>query len=88
MDGYGSKIRKVSRSTHVSNDTIQATMQEFLLQKYLAPVQSITDIVLHLFFYKELGSGLSPQSCLYFQGFRGSKLLNGCLVVWQYVCGE
>ena len=30
-------------------------------------------------FYKQLGSGLSPQSCLYFQGF----LLNGCLVVWQ-----
>ena len=29
-------------------------------------------------FYKQLGSGLS---CLYFQGFRGSKLLNGCLVV-------
>ena len=32
-------------------------------------------------FYKQLGSGLSTQSCLYFQGFRGSKLLNGCLVV-------
>ena len=32
--------------------------------------------------YKKLGSGLSPQSCLYFQGFWGSKLLNGCLVVW------
>ena len=27
------------------------------------------------------GSGLSPQNCLYFQGFRGSKLVNGCLVV-------
>ena len=25
---------------------------------------------------------LSPESCLYFQGFRDSKLLNGCLVVW------
>ena len=34
-----------------------------------------------LFFYKQLGSGLSPQSCLYFQGFWVSKLLNGCLVV-------
>ena len=30
---------------------------------------------------KQLGSGLSPQICLYFQGFWGSKLLNGCLVV-------
>ena len=35
-----------------------------------------------LFFYKQLGSGLSPKGCLYFQGFWGSKLLNGCLVVW------
>ena len=26
-------------------------------------------------------SGLNPQSCLYFQGFQGSKLLNGCLVL-------
>ena len=33
------------------------------------------------FFYKRLGSGLSPQSCLYFQGFWGSKLLNGSLIV-------
>ena len=37
---------------------------------------------LHLRFDKQLVSGLSPQSCLYFQGFWGSKLLNGCLVVW------
>ena len=33
------------------------------------------------FFYEYLGSGPSPQSCLYFQDFQGSKLLNGCLVV-------
>ena len=36
---------------------------------------------IHSFFYKQLGSGLSPQSCSYFQVFWGSKLLNGCLVV-------
>ena len=30
------------------------------------------------FFYKQLGSGLSPESCWYFQGFWGSKLLNVC----------
>ena len=35
----------------------------------------------YFFFYKLLRSGLSPESCLYFQGFRSSKLLNGCLVV-------
>ena len=36
----------------------------------------------YTFLYKQLGSGLSPQNCLYLQGFRGPKLLNGCLVVW------
>ena len=35
------------------------------------------------FFYKQLGSGLSPQSCSYFQRFGGSKWLNGCLVAWS-----
>ena len=34
-------------------------------------------------FYKQLGSGPSSQSCLYFQDFQGLKLLNGCLVVRQ-----
>ena len=38
--------------------------------------------MIHLFFYKQLESDLSPESGLYFEGFRGSKLLNGCLVVW------
>ena len=35
----------------------------------------------HLFFFNEqLVSNL--QSCLYFQGFWGAKLLHSCLVVW------
>ena len=34
------------------------------------------------FFLQELGSGLIPQSCLYFEVVWDSKLLNGCLVVW------
>ena len=41
-----------------------------------------------VFFYTR--SGLSPQHCLYFQSFWGSKLLNGCLVVLpsnQYLQG-
>ena len=43
-----------------------------------------------LFLYKQLGSSLSPQNCLYIQGFLGSRLLNGCLIVWPitYVCEE
>ena len=35
-----------------------------------------------LIFYKQLGSGLSPQSCFYSQGFWCSKLLDGCLIHW------
>ena len=33
------------------------------------------------FFYKQPGSDSNHQSCLYFQDFQGSKLLNVCLVV-------
>ena len=33
-------------------------------------------------FNKQLRLGRSPQSCLYFQDFQCSKLLNGCLVPW------
>ena len=39
----------------------------------------------YILFYKQLGSGLSPQSCLYFQGFWSSELLNDCLVVWPSI---
>ena len=35
-----------------------------------------------LFLCKQLRSSFSSQSCLYFQVFGGSMLLNGCLVVW------
>ena len=35
-----------------------------------------------IIFYKQLGSGLNPRSCLCFQGFRGPKLFNGYLEVW------
>ena len=46
LDGYGSKIRKISRSRPtVSNETILATKQEFFFTE-VALVQSITDIVL------------------------------------------
>ena len=34
-----------------------------------------------IFIYKQLGSGVSPQSCLYFQGFMGSKLFNVSLAI-------
>ena len=38
---------------------------------------------LHALFYKQLGSGPSPQSCLLLQDFECSKFLNGCIVVWR-----
>ena len=50
LDGYSSKIQKVSRCRPtVSNGTILATTQEFFLTK-VAPVQSITHIVLQFLF--------------------------------------
>ena len=46
LDGYGSKLRKVSRCRPtVSNETILAPKQEFFFTKE-TPAQSITDIVL------------------------------------------
>ena len=36
----------------------------------------------NIFLYNQLGSGPSPQSYLYSQDFQGSKLLNGCFLVW------
>ena len=46
LDGYGSKIRKVSRCRPtVSNETILGTKQEFFFTK-VAPLQSITDIII------------------------------------------
>ena len=46
LEGYGSKIQKVSRcKPTVSNGTILATKQVFFFTK-VAHVQSITDIVL------------------------------------------
>ena len=40
--------------------------------------------LLNRLFYRLQGLGLSPQRCLYFQGFWDSKLFNGCLVVWPW----
>ena len=46
LDGYGSKIREISRCRPtVSNETILATKQKFLFT-IVARVQSMTDIVL------------------------------------------
>ena len=45
------------------------------------PQLIIITAVNYTFFYKQLGSGRSPQSCLYFQDFQGSKLLNSCLAI-------
>ena len=46
LDGYGSKIRKISRYRPItSNETILATKQEFFFTK-VAPAQSIIDTIL------------------------------------------
>ena len=51
-----------------------------LIYLYLTIVKVVK--ALHFCFYKHLGLGPSPESCLYFQDFQGSKLLSSCLVVW------
>ena len=58
----------------------------FYSQKFI----SICFMIYTYFLYKPLGSGLSPQSCLYFQGFWGLKLFNCYLIVWPitYVCDK
>ena len=67
LDGYGSKIRKVSRyRPTVSNDTFLATKQEFFFTK-VAPVKSITDIVLLSFWLILLpGMFISSDTTIYF----------------------
>ena len=39
-------------------------------------------MLITLTFFKQVGSGLILQICLNFQGFRVSKFLNSCLLVW------
>ena len=77
MDGL-----KISREYSMKTRSYHKLCQ-FFDEKY-NPFQ------LHLFFYKQLGSGVSPPSCLYSQGFQGSKFFNGCLIVCEvtYVCED
>ena len=65
-------LRAICRCLHIKN------LEELLLLCSMF----VCALRIKYIFYKQLGSGLSRQSCLYFQGFRGSKLLNGCLAVW------
>ena len=63
--------------------TFKTIFDSVILQKYQSLLnQSFKHNSTHMpFLYKKLGPGLSSESYLYFQGFRRSKLLNGCLVV-------
>ena len=65
----------------------------FWILNYVYYLLLLLFVTLHYTFGTTLtffGSGLSPQSCLYSQGFRGSELLNGCVVVWpsNYISGN
>ena len=63
--------------------TVKTTSSyDVLLLNFSKNIFFITLISVHfIFLYKRLGSGFRPQSCLFFQVFQGSKLLNRCLVV-------
>ena len=57
------------------------TLKVILLINHNASEIIITLFLYTYFSYKQLGSDHIPQSWLYFQGFWGSKILNGSLVV-------
>ena len=60
-------------------DQIHRKLRKFLMQYFIfvqckqqIPSENkLTDCYTVIFFYKQLGSGLSPEICLYFQGFQG-----------------
>ena len=84
--------KKVNHSinTGFSNFLISGAIYIAILQ-YLTVfirIRNMKDVWMKMYmlaprltFYKQLGSGFSLQSSLYFQVFCDSKLLNGCLVV-------
>ena len=59
------------------------------LLHFRTPFFTLIILVHHLMlitftFFKQLGSGLSPQSCpQYFQGFRDWRFVNDCLLDWS-----
>ena len=63
----------------VNNKDIRKTSTGIDLTSLLSTLNTFT--TLNLFFYRQLESGLSLQSCLYFEGFCGLQLFNGCSVV-------
>ena len=67
----------ISRIFRTSLISISLTV----LKENLSLSETLDSLTTIFLFYKQLGSGLSPQSCLHFKGFSVSKLLNGCLVV-------
>ena len=82
LDGYGSKIWKVSKCRPtLSNEAILATKQEFFFTK-LASVQSITDIlVLGFWFILLTWMFISSYTTIYF--FRKEFFLK-CLYFSEY----
>ena len=66
------KRRRILRHLH----TLSLLCQRIF--RTLSKNYEILFFAIHFFLYKQLGSGLSPQNCLYFHGFLGSILHNGC----------
>ena len=63
----------------VNKKDTRKTSTDIDLTSLLLTLNTFT--TLNLFFYRQLESGLSLQSCLYFEGFCGLKLFNVCSVV-------
>ena len=79
---FSCEFCKISKNTFFHKTPLVAASERcrsfsyFLLQVFFS--QFCYTLI---FLYKQLESGVIPQSCLYFQSFMGSKLFNVCLAV-------
>ena len=67
---------KPNKKLKAKSQTLQNKCVRFCLQ-----LDNRAHVGVHLVFYISSQASYMGSSCLYFHGFRGSKLLNGCLVI-------
>ena len=78
---FSCEFCEISKNTFYT-EHLWTTASEHFYAGIIKDVKNEHTYTQALHFFKQLGSVLSPQSCVYFQSFRSSKLFNGCLVVW------
>ena len=79
---FSCEFFEISKNTFFHRTPLVAASERCRPFSYFLPQVFFSQFCYTLIFiYKQLGSGVIPQSCLYFQGFMGSKLFNVCLAV-------